>query len=125
MRLGSVSQRLDALLEQAAQEEMSFLQFTDLLLREEVGSKTDKRVRMGLQIAHFPSLESLEDFDYGAQPSVDRRYERGSILITTNQMMSQWGVTFGHEMIAAAILDRLLNHSHTRWWSRARAIGCE
>ena len=42
-----------------------------------------------------------------------RRYERGSLLITTNQMVTQWGTVFGDEVLAAAILDRLLHHSHT------------
>lgn len=32
--------------------------------------------------------------------------------ITTNQMVTQWGQVFGDEMIAAAVLDRLLHHSH-------------
>lgn len=44
---------------------------------------------------------------------VTRRYERGSMLITSNQMVTQWRHVFGDEMIAAAILDRLLHHSHT------------
>lgn len=44
---------------------------------------------------------------------VTRRYERGSMLVTTNQIVTQWGHVFGDEMIAAAILDRLLHHSHT------------
>jgi DNA replication protein DnaC len=44
---------------------------------------------------------------------VARRYERGSILITTNQSVSQWGTVFGDDVLAAAILDRLLHHSHT------------
>ena len=43
---------------------------------------------------------------------VSRRYERGSMLITTNQTITQWGHVFGDEMIAAAVLDRLLHHSH-------------
>ena len=43
---------------------------------------------------------------------VSRRYERGSMLITTNQMVTHWGTVFGDEMIAAAVLDRLLHHSH-------------
>ena len=34
------------------------------------------------------------------------------MLITTNQTVTQWGHVFGDEMIAAAILDRLLHHSH-------------
>jgi DNA replication protein DnaC len=44
---------------------------------------------------------------------VARRYERGSLLITTNQLVTQWGSVFGDEVLAAAILDRLLHHSHT------------
>jgi DNA replication protein DnaC len=44
---------------------------------------------------------------------VARRYERGSILLTTNQPVTEWGQVFGDETIAAAILDRLLHHSHT------------
>jgi DNA replication protein DnaC len=35
------------------------------------------------------------------------------MLLTTNQMVTQWGTVFGDEVLAAAILDRLLHHSHT------------
>jgi len=35
------------------------------------------------------------------------------MLITTNQMVTQWGAVFGDEVLAAAILDRLLHHSFT------------
>jgi DNA replication protein DnaC len=38
---------------------------------------------------------------------VARRYERGSTLITTNQLVTQWGTAFGDEVLATAILDRL------------------
>ena len=44
---------------------------------------------------------------------VARRYERGSLLITTNQVVTQWGAVFGDDVLAVAILDRLLHHSHT------------
>lgn len=44
---------------------------------------------------------------------VARRYEKGAMLITTNQLVTQWGTVFGDEVLAAAILDRLLHHSHT------------
>jgi hypothetical protein len=49
----------------------------------------------------------------GIRKLVVRRYERGSMLVTTNQSVTQWGQVFGDEMIAAAILDRLLHHNHT------------
>jgi DNA replication protein DnaC len=42
---------------------------------------------------------------------VSRRYERGSILITSNQSLTGWGQVFGDQVIATAILDRLLHHS--------------
>ena len=42
---------------------------------------------------------------------VSRRYERGSILITSNQSLAGWGHVFGDQAIATAILDRLLHHS--------------
>lgn len=44
---------------------------------------------------------------------VNRRYEKGSLLVTTNQRVSEWGTVFGDEVLATAILDRLLHHSHT------------
>jgi DNA replication protein DnaC len=44
---------------------------------------------------------------------VARRYEKSSTLITTNQAVTQWGTVFGDDVLAAAILDRLLHHSHT------------
>ena len=43
----------------------------------------------------------------------NRRYERGSTLITTNQPVTQWGTVFGDDVTASALLDRLLHHSHT------------
>jgi len=42
---------------------------------------------------------------------VSRRYERGAILITSNQSLTGWGEVFGDRVIATAILDRLLHHS--------------
>ena len=43
---------------------------------------------------------------------VARRYEKGSLLVTTNQPVIYWGTVFGDEILAAAILDRLLHKSH-------------
>lgn len=44
---------------------------------------------------------------------VSRRYERGSILLTSNQSVGAWGEVFGDTVIASAILDRLLHHATT------------
>jgi DNA replication protein DnaC len=44
---------------------------------------------------------------------ISRRYEKGSIILTSNQSIGTWGEVFGDPIIATAILDRLLHHSIT------------
>ena len=44
---------------------------------------------------------------------MSRRYERGAIILTSNQSLGAWGEVFGDPVIASAILDRLLHHSIT------------
>lgn len=40
------------------------------------------------------------------------RYERGSIVLTSNKSFAEWGEVLGDTVLATAILDRLLHHSH-------------
>jgi DNA replication protein DnaC len=41
---------------------------------------------------------------------ISRRYEKNSIIITSNKNFSEWGSIFGDNVIASAVLDRLLHH---------------
>ncbi len=43
---------------------------------------------------------------------ISRKYEKSSIILTTNKSFSEWGEVFKDEVLAAAILDRLLHHSY-------------
>src|SRR5690242_6691692 len=43
---------------------------------------------------------------------VSRRYDRRSLLDTSNRAVGEWGAVFGDAIVATAILDRLLHHSH-------------
>jgi DNA replication protein DnaC len=76
LRLGSVAERLDAVLNEAAKREPTYLDFLDQVLRQEVEAKQRKRVAMGVQTAHFPGIKTLEEFEFKFQPSIDQRLVR-------------------------------------------------
>ena len=42
---------------------------------------------------------------------VSRRYERASLIVTSNKPFSAWGEIFGDEITAAAMIDRLVHHA--------------
>jgi DNA replication protein DnaC len=58
----------------------------------------------GLLKAHPPGPEDLYEV-------IDARYERGSILITSNRDRSEWPEMFGEPLLASAALDRLVDHA--------------
>ena len=42
---------------------------------------------------------------------VNARYEKGAMILTSNRGFREWGQVFGDNVIAAALLDRLLHHA--------------
>src|ERR1043166_8941477 len=60
LRLRYVAERLDAVLNDAARTEPTYLDFLDGVLRQEVDAKQRTRVAMGLKIAHFPTVKTLD-----------------------------------------------------------------
>jgi len=71
LRLTRVGPLLSTLLEQAAQQELSYSAFLQAVLATEVAAKQEKHHTMRIQMARFPFQKSLDGFDWKAQPSID------------------------------------------------------
>ena len=80
--------------------------------------RLDRRLRVYLapKILIIDEMGYLPLDDLGATiffQLISARYERGSIILTSNKSYGEWGSIFGDQIIATAILDRLLHHSTT------------
>ena len=74
-----------------------------------------------LKILTYPSLLVIDEIGYlpvsqtGAMlffQLINRRYERASTVLTSNKGFEEWGQILGDEVMAAALIDRLLHHCH-------------
>ena len=73
LRLLKSRERLDALLQEAATKDLSYADFLDQVLSEEVAAKAEKNITMRTSLARFPFVKSLEAFDFTYQPSLDEK----------------------------------------------------
>jgi DNA replication protein DnaC len=82
----------------------------------------ERRLDEKLKVFTTPRLLIIDEIGYlpidrvGANlffQLISRRYERGPMILTSNQSFGAWGEVFGDRIIATAILDRLLHHAVT------------
>jgi DNA replication protein DnaC len=98
-----------------------FLTVADLLEILQRDAKEDRLSRR-LQALARPRLVILDEMGYfpldrlAAQflfQLVSRRYGKTSLIVTSNKSYGEWGDIFADQVLASAILDRLLHHSTT------------
>ena len=86
-------------------------------------NKAHSENRLETKLKHFAKHKLLIIDEIGYLPVdkqgailffqlIARRYEKNSTIITTNQPFSKWADVFSDAVLASAILDRLLHHSH-------------
>jgi DNA replication protein DnaC len=105
----------------AQRHSVYFLTMVDLLEMLNKDVKED-RLSHRLRTLCKPKLLILDEMGYfpldrmAAQflfQLISRRYQKGSIILTSNKSFGEWGDIFTDQVLAAAILDRLLHHSTT------------
>lgn len=67
------AEHLDGVAQRAAAEQWSYSHFLGYLLDGELQERHRRTVELNLKFARLPYRKRLEDFDYAAQPSIDRR----------------------------------------------------
>ncbi len=79
------------------------------------------RLQQRLKVLTHPALLVVDEIGYlpvsrtGAMhffQLMTRRYETASTVLTSNKGFEDWGEIFGDEVMAAALIDRLLHHCH-------------
>ena len=84
-------------------------------------AKTAGQLGRRLNILTYPSLLVIDEIGYlpvsqsGAMfffQLINRRYERASTVLTSNKGFEEWGQILGDDVMAAALIDRLLHHCH-------------
>jgi DNA replication protein DnaC len=90
------------------------------LINELAAAQTDATFLRKLRFFAQPELLVIDELGYlpidkhGADlffQVVSQRYERGSIVLTTNRVPKAWDKVFNDATVASAVLDRLAHHS--------------
>lgn len=94
----------------------------ETLMTRLVRAKHENRLERALQQLVYPKVLVLDEIGYLPLSREEaslffrlivRRYERASMIITSNKSFLDWGEVFNDHVLATAILDRLLHHATT------------
>ncbi len=94
----------------------------ETLITRLVRAKQENRLERALQQLAYPKVLIIDEIGYlplsREEASlffrlVVRRYERASLIVTSNKSFLDWGEVFNDHVLATAILDRLLHHATT------------
>ena len=99
-----------------------FMTAADLLLQLDTAQRQGRLKQTMQRSVNGPSLLIIDEIGYLPMTRdqanlffqvIVKRYEKGSIILTSNLSFGQWDETFsGNTALTSAMLDRILHHSH-------------
>lgn len=94
----------------------------ETLMTRLVRAQSENRLERALKQLVYPKLLIIDEIGYLPLSRTEaslffrlivRRYERASLIVTSNKSFLDWGEIFNDHVLATAILDRLLHHATT------------
>jgi len=94
----------------------------ETLMTRLMKAQSENRLERALKQLVYPKLLIIDEIGYLPLSRTEaslffrlvvRRYERGSLIVTSNKSFLDWGDVFNDHVLATAILDRLLHHATT------------
>ena len=119
--LTEVAAVLEGRAEQAAKSELSYIEFLNELLTEEVLARQERSLRTRTRLARIPSPKYLADFDFEAQPGADRKVINELATLTFIDRMSN--ICFlgppgvGKTHLALGLVMRALEEGYTAYFT--------
>ena len=81
------------------------------VLGAQIALRNNRRLQAAMRFSRLPAVKTLAQFDFTFQ-LINARHERASTVLTSNKGFEEWGHVLGDEIMAAALIDRLLHHCH-------------
>lgn len=99
-----------------------FISAADLMVQLDIAHRQGRYKETMRRVVHHARLLIIDEIGYLPMEReqanhffqvVANRYEKGSIIVTSNFTFGQWDTTLAHDkVLTAAMLDRLLHHAH-------------
>lgn len=73
LNLNGISSRLEEIIDFCTKSKLTPIEILAYILKLEVEKRANNRLKIGLNVAHFPMIRTLEDFNFSIQPSIDEQ----------------------------------------------------
>jgi DNA replication protein DnaC len=73
LRFNSIASSLDELVKRAEGNDISYLQFAEMIVEHELKNREENRVKLNMKRANFPVIKRLEEFDFTFQTTITKK----------------------------------------------------